>query len=121
MAGTVAGTTYGVARKAHLIAVKVASCGGTVKAGNVVAGIDWAAQSARQSGRPSVALLGVVSTSTPLRFAVNAAVASGLLVVDPAGNDDEDACTLGAAEKALTLNDIPQATPNELLFIDPPR
>ena len=103
MAGTVAGKRYGVAKKAQLIAVKVASCGGTAKADDVAAGIEWAARSAQEAKRPSVAVLGVVGSSARLREAINAAVDSGLLVVDPAGNDDQDACDLVAAEKAVTV------------------
>ena len=41
VAGTVAGKTYGIAKKAKLVAVKVLNCNGSGSTSGVIAGIDW--------------------------------------------------------------------------------
>jgi subtilisin family serine protease len=42
VAGTVGGSTYGVAKRATLVAVRVLDCGGSGSISNVIAGVNWA-------------------------------------------------------------------------------
>ncbi len=42
VAGTVGGATYGVAKKATLVAVRVLDCKGSGTWSNVIAGLEWA-------------------------------------------------------------------------------
>ena len=53
VAGTVGGSTYGVAKGVRLIAVRVLNCSGSGSTSGVIAGIDWVtvAPSARHAGR----------------------------------------------------------------------
>ncbi|KAG6861434.1 hypothetical protein C0995_000274 [Termitomyces sp. Mi166 len=53
-AGAAAGTTYGVAKKANIIAVKVLDSAGRSSTSNAIAGLDYVYKSAQASGRPSV-------------------------------------------------------------------
>src|SRR5204863_7295562 len=41
VAGTIGGTSYGVAKQVKLVAVKVLGCDGTGSSSGVIAGIDW--------------------------------------------------------------------------------
>lgn len=54
MAGTVGGTTWGVAKGVKLIPVRVLDCSGSGAYSGVIAGIDWVANSPL---RPAVANL----------------------------------------------------------------
>lgn len=51
VAGTVGGSTYGVAKRTTLIGVKVLSSSGSGSNSGVLAGIDWAVSNARTNGR----------------------------------------------------------------------
>ena len=46
VAGTIGGSTYGVAKGTTLVAVRVLDCGGSGSVSNVVAGLNWAAADA---------------------------------------------------------------------------
>ncbi|CAE6458849.1 unnamed protein product [Rhizoctonia solani] len=92
VAGTIAGKTYGVAKDANIIAVKVLDNSGRGKTSDIIAAIDWVVQQAGTSGRPSVINM---SLGGPANLAqdriANRAVHSGVHVVVAAGNDAEDA------------------------------
>src|SRR5204862_1152205 len=65
VAGTVGGSTYGVAKAVKLVAVRVLTCSGSGTTSGVVAGIDWVTGN-HQAGAPAVAnmsLGGGVSTT----------------------------------------------------------
>ena len=97
-AGTVAGQTYGIAKEANLIAVKVLSDSGSGAWSGVIAGMNWVTGQAQTSGRRSVANLslggGFIQT---VNDAVNAAVAGGVTVAVAAGNDNSNACNYSPA------------------------
>nr|BFE58922.1 hypothetical protein GCM10020063_034480 [Dactylosporangium thailandense] len=92
-AGAVAGTTYGVAKQAKPVAVRVFDCGGRGYVSETVAGIDWVTAYAQ---RPAVAELdGFYGKTIIIDAAVRRSIASGLTWVIPAGdfNDyGDDAC-----------------------------
>lgn len=48
VAGTVAGKSYGVARKASLVSVRVLGCDGKGTWSGIIAGMDWVAKNAKQ-------------------------------------------------------------------------
>ncbi|MFF5488717.1 S8 family peptidase [Streptomyces virginiae] len=97
LAGTVGGKTYGVAKKAQLIAVKVANCEGTGKARDVIEGINFALTDKR-GRKGNVILIGHSGGhSAALNQAVSTATAKGFVVVVPAGNDNHDACNYSPA------------------------
>jgi len=109
-AGTIASKTYGVAKKAHVIAVKVLGSNGSGTMSDVVAGVEWAAEQAQvkaKSGKVkgSVANMSLGGGKSPsLDNTVNAATKVGLHFAVAAGNENRDACNSSpaAAEEAFT-------------------
>lgn len=92
VAGTAAGTTYGVAKKASIIPVRVLDCSGFGWSSTVMAGIDWAI-SHHVAGQPAVLNLSVGGfTNASFDQTVQSAVNDGITVVAAAGNDGVDAC-----------------------------
>lgn len=115
--GTVAGKKYGVAKKAHVYAVKVLRSNGSGTMSDVVKGVEWAAKShidtvkAAKDGKKkgfkgSAANMSLGGgKSTTLDLAVNAAVDAGIHFAVAAGNDNADSCNYSpaAAENAVTV------------------
>ena len=95
VAGTVGGTTWGVAKGVSLVPVRVLDCAGSGSWSSVIAGIDWVAASTR---RPAVANLSLGGgASAAVDAAVAGAVSKGVTVVVAAGNSNVDACTVSPA------------------------
>ncbi|MET9960709.1 S8 family serine peptidase [Streptomyces sp. NPDC006326] len=89
VAGTIAGTSHGVAKKAKLVAVRVLDDNGSGTTEQVVAGIDWVTQ--HHSG-PSVANMSLGGgADEALDEAVRRAIASGVTFAVAAGNESSDA------------------------------
>lgn len=103
VAGTVAATTYGVAKGADVYGIRVLNCNGNGTTAGVIAGIDWVA--ANHSG-PSVANLSLGgSPSNSLDNSITALFNSGVLPVVAAGNETANACNSSPARtpKAVTV------------------
>jgi subtilisin family serine protease len=97
VAGTVGGTSHGVAKQVRLVAVRVFDCTGSGSTSAVIAGIDWIVGHHRP-GRPAVANLSIGGSASPtLDAAVHRAVADGVTVVAAAGGSAGDACTFSPA------------------------
>ncbi|MEV7523920.1 S8 family serine peptidase [Streptomyces sp. NPDC091371] len=89
VAGTIAGTSHGVAKKAKVVAVRVLDDNGSGTTEQVVAGIDWVTQ--HHSG-PSVANMSLGGgADEALDAAVKRAIASGVSFAVAAGNESSDA------------------------------
>jgi len=94
VAGTIGGSSYGVAKNANLWAVRVLDCSGSGTTSNVIAGVDWVTNHNNCAAYPpavaNMSLGGPPSDS--LDGAVNYSVYScGIPYVVAAGNDDVDA------------------------------
>ena len=104
VAGTVGGSTFGVAKSVSLIAVRVLNCAGSGTTAAILAGIDYI--TANHSG-PSVAnlSLGYGAVVTSVDTAVQNSIASGVTYAIAAGNDNVDACgnTPGRTPEAITV------------------
>ncbi|WP_137896122.1 S8 family peptidase [Ramlibacter sp. 2FC] len=113
VAGTVGGTTWGVAKGVSLIPVRVLDCAGSGAWSGVIAGIDFVANSTL---RPAVANMSLGGgASSAVDAAVAGAVAKGVTVVVAAGNSNADACTVSPAREpsAITVgatNDLDSRT-----------
>ncbi|MBT2567810.1 S8 family serine peptidase [Arthrobacter sp. ISL-85] len=93
VAGTLAGSTYGVAKSATLVPVRVLDCSGSGYNSDVVAGLDWIAAN-HAAGTPAVANLSLGgAASSTVDNAIQAVLADGVTTVVAAGNSAVDACT----------------------------
>ena len=104
VAGTIAGTKYGVAKSSRVVAVRVLDCTGSGYSSSVVAGINWAVAS--HPGGPGVINLSLGGgANSAVDSAVADATAAGLVVVVAAGNDSADACNYSPARapSAITI------------------
>ncbi|MFF5335513.1 S8 family peptidase [Streptomyces sp. NPDC013181] len=89
VAGTIAGSTYGVAKNAKIVAVRVLDDSGSGTTEQVVAGIDWVTE--HHQG-PSVANMSLGGgADEALDAAVQKAIASGVTFAVAAGNESSDA------------------------------
>lgn len=110
-AGTIGSATFGVAKHAELVAVKVLRSNGSGSMSDVTAGVLWAVADARnrtetlrnapttaRRHRGFVANMSLGGSRSPtLEVAVNGAVANGLHLAVAAGNEDQDACNVSPA------------------------
>lgn len=101
VAGTVAGSTYGVARKASLVSVRVLGCDGAGSWSGIIAGMDWVAKNAKQPAVLNGSLGG--DRSDAVNTAATALSDAGVLPVIAAGNDAKDACLVSPASAARVL------------------
>jgi len=93
--GTMAGTSYGIAKKANLIAVKVLGDLGFGTTTDVIAGVNWVAG---QSGAKRVGNMSLGGgASAALDAAVESAVDEGVHMAVAAGNDNANACNYSPA------------------------
>ena len=104
VAGTVGGTTYGIAKGVTLVAVRVLNNNGSGTISGVIAGIDWVTNN--HTPGPAVAnmsLGGGVSAS--LDAAVRSSIADGVVYCIAAGNSAADASTASPARvtEAITV------------------
>lgn len=90
VAGTAAGSTWGIAKRAHLYAVRVLGCGGSGSTSGVIAGVQWVADNHIQPAVANMSLGG--GSSEALDTAVREAVNRGVTMVVAAGNDNANAC-----------------------------
>jgi len=92
VAGIVAGSTYGVAKAATIVPVKIFGCSDSTTMSAIIAGIDWATADHRP-GQAAVANLSVAGgPSVALDRAITALSNDGVAVAVAAGNDSADAC-----------------------------
>jgi subtilisin family serine protease len=103
--GTVGSKTYGIAKNANLIAVKVLDSNGSGTLINVIAGIDWVATQAKQRTNRAVInmSLGAPGVNEAINSAVERAVVAGITVVVAAGNSRRDACAFSPASAANAI------------------
>lgn len=103
VAGTIGGTTYGVAKGVSLVGVRTLSCTGSGSISQIVAGIDWVIRD-HAAGVPAVAnmSLGGGANST-LDTAVTNLINDGVSTAVAAGNSKADACKSSPARVARAL------------------
>ncbi|WP_329278925.1 S8 family peptidase [Streptomyces sp. NBC_01451] len=101
VATTIAGSTYGVAKAAKIVAVRVLDNAGSGTTAGVIAGIDWV--TANHSG-PSVANMSLGGgASTSLDTAVSNSIASGVTYAIAAGNSSANASSYSPARVAAAI------------------
>lgn len=97
VAGTIAGATYGVAKEANLVPVRVMDCDGAGSLSTVVAGLDWISRNVAAGSRAVVNLSIGGGVSPTLDSMVDSLAGRGITVVSAAGNSAADACNYSPA------------------------
>ena len=101
VAGTIGGQTYGVAKDAGLVALKVLGCDGTGSYSGFIAAVDWVTANARRPAVANMSLGGPLSMS--LNAAVQRSIAQGVTYAIAAGNENKDACEASPAATAEAI------------------
>jgi subtilisin family serine protease len=104
--GTIAGTTWGVAKAATVHAVRVLDAQGSGSDGDVIRGVDWVTGHVQANRWPAAANMSLGGSAAPaLDQAVCNSIAAGVTYAIAAGNDNLNACNYSPArvKQALTL------------------
>lgn len=104
VAGTIGGTTYGVAKKVRLVSLRMFDCDGYGSSSDFIAALDWAVAH-KSAGGSVVNFSGGGPADVDSDAAVRNTIAAGISVVVAAGNDHEPACTTspGRVPQAVTV------------------
>jgi subtilisin family serine protease len=95
VAGTIAGTTYGVAKQATVHPVRVLGCSGSGSWSSVIAGVEWVTANHIGSAVANMSLGG--GANDALDAAITNSIASGVTYVIAAGNSSTNACSFSPA------------------------
>ena len=106
VAGTVGGSTYGVAKSVELVPVRVLDCSGSGSISGIIEGVDWVTANARRPAVANMSLGGGASAS--LDQAVATSIASGIPYSIAAGNGNnggkqQDACESSPARVGAAI------------------
>jgi len=95
VAGTIGGTTYGVAKGVTLRGVRVLGCTGSGSTSGIISALNWLRTNAQ---RPAVANMSLGGgRSTTLNNAANNLANSGVFLAVAAGNENQNACNVSPA------------------------
>ena len=98
VAGTVGGSTYGVAKGVLIRGVRVLGCTGSGSTSGIIAGIDWVRVNHIKPAVANMSLGGGFSTS--LNTATNNLANAGVFIAVAAGNNNGNACNNSPASAA---------------------
>ncbi|MFI5624324.1 S8 family serine peptidase [Nocardioides sp. NPDC051685] len=102
VAGTVGGSTYGVAKGVTLVPVRVLDAQGSGTDSGVIAGINWV--TSNHTTGPAVANMSLGGgASSSLDAAVNSSIADGVTYAVAAGNDNANASSYSPARVANAI------------------
>jgi len=110
VAGTAAGSTYGVAKGATVVSVRVLDCYGTGTWSAIIAGVDWVTANHVSPAVANMSLGGGGNSS--LDTAIGNSIAAGVAYVVAAGNDNGDACYYSPARISAALT-VAASTSND--------
>jgi subtilisin family serine protease len=99
VAGTIAGTQYGIAKNATIVPVRVLACNGSGTYSQVIAGLEWILSPQNPNPKTQAVVnmsLGGGASST-IDAAVTKLTNSGIVVVVAAGNSNKNACDFSPA------------------------
>ncbi len=102
VAGTVGGSTFGVAKGVRIHAVRVLDCGGSGDDNKIAEAIDWVTANAQ---KPAVAnmSLGAQGSHAGMETAVRNSIAAGVTYALAGGNNNQSACNFTPAREPLAI------------------
>lgn len=103
---TIGGFTYGVAKSISLLGVKVLRNDGGGTVSTAIAGMSWALNNMRSTGRPGVLSmsLGTKAVSRAMNAAIKGAIDSNAFMAVSAGNTNTNACNVSPGSSvAMTV------------------
>ena len=98
VAGTIGGSTWGVAKSVKLKAVRVLGCTGSGSTSGIISALNWVRTNAVKPAVANMSLGGGRSTS--LNSATNNLANSGVFIAVAAGNENQNACNVSPASAA---------------------
>ncbi len=101
VAGTIGGTTYGVAKGVSLVAVRVLDCAGSGSNSGVISGVNWVTANRVLPAVANMSLGG--GASSALDTAVNNSINAGITYALAAGNSNVNAYTTSPARVAAAI------------------
>ena len=109
VAGTIGGSTFGVAKSALLRGVRVLNCSGSGSNSGVIAGVDWVRVNHIAPAVANMSLGGGISSA--LDTAVNNLHNANVTIAVAAGNSNTNACNSSPARaaNAITVGSITQS------------
>ena len=103
VAGTAAGSNYGVAKHATIVPVRMMRCDGSGSGSAFYASVDWVLAN-HPAGAPGVANMSILGgASSNLDSAARKLVDGGIVVAAGAGNSGADACGFSPAREPSVL------------------
>ncbi|KAF8757776.1 peptidase S8 family [Rhizoctonia solani] len=100
-AGTAAGSGFGLATAANIIAVKVCSDAGECATSDIVAGVNYVVSRAASSGRPTIATMSLGGDiDSAIDSAVSSAISRGIHFTVAGGNENQNAANVSPARVA---------------------
>ncbi|KAK4663923.1 uncharacterized protein QC763_0080550 [Podospora pseudopauciseta] len=111
VAGTIASKTYGVAKKATVVAVKVLDKNGSGTMSGLISGLNWVVNNAKARGIAKKAVINISlggGYTASVNAAVKGATDAGLTVVVSAGNSNANSANYSpaSAPSAITVGAI---------------
>ena len=103
VSGTIAGATYGVAKQASLVPVRVLGASGSGTTSGVIAGLDWVAGQVTAGSKSVVSMSLGGDYSEALNAAIQRVINNGATVVVAAGNESSDACYTSPASTPAAI------------------
>jgi subtilisin family serine protease len=98
VAGTVGGSTYGIAKGVKLRGVRVLNCSGSGSTSGIISALDWLRTNHVKPAVANMSLGGGYSSS--LNTAVNNLASAGVFMAVAAGNESQNACNVSPASAA---------------------
>jgi subtilisin family serine protease len=108
VAGTIGGTTYGVAKSVRLRSVRVLNCSGSGSTSGIIRALDWVRANATKPAVANMSLGGGFSSS--LNTASANLANSGVFLAVAAGNESQNACNVSPASTAAAYTTAASAS-----------